>query len=100
MPALKNSKESTKNVIVRYREMNGIKLTVLLPTLHNQIKYSIMAQSIDPAAPLVASLVLCHSQMRSAQVLEFTEELANFCKEVVEVVNIDTDHDEIIAKLA
>ena len=26
---------SAKNVIIRYRELNGIKLTVMLPVLHN-----------------------------------------------------------------
>ena len=26
---------SAKNVIIRYRELNGIKLTVMLPSLHN-----------------------------------------------------------------
>ena len=61
MPPLKNAKELTKNVIIRYREMNGIKLTVLLPTLHNQIKDSITAQANDPTTPPVVSLVLCHS---------------------------------------
>ena len=65
MPALKNTK-GAKNVIIRYREMNGIKLTVLLPTLHNQIKHSIMEQAKDPSSPLVASIILCHSQMRTA----------------------------------
>lgn len=33
MPALK--KGEARNVIIRYREMNGIKLTLLLPLLHN-----------------------------------------------------------------
>ena len=32
--------------------------------------------------------------------LEFAEELTNFCNEVVEVVNIDTDLNEVIVKLA
>ena len=33
---------SDKNVIIRYSELNGIKLTVLLPLLHNQITFDIM----------------------------------------------------------
>jgi len=41
MAALKKT-DSARNVVIRYREMNGIKLTVMLPLLHNQIKFSIM----------------------------------------------------------
>jgi len=33
IPALK--KGTDRNVIIRYRELNGIKLTTLLPVLHN-----------------------------------------------------------------
>jgi len=33
IPALK--KGSARNVVIRYREMNGIKLTIMLPLLHN-----------------------------------------------------------------
>lgn len=98
MPPLKKV-NAAKNVIIRYREMNGIKLTVLLPTLHNQIKASIMAQAADPNSPPVASLVLCHSQLRAAQFYDFATELTVFCTEIVEVVNIDAGHDDAIAKL-
>ena len=34
-----------RNVLIRYREMNGIKLTVMLPLLHNQIKFAITEQA-------------------------------------------------------
>ena len=33
IPALK--KGTARNVIIRYRELNGIKLTMVLPLLHN-----------------------------------------------------------------
>ena len=35
MHPLKKASGGAKNVIIRYREMNGIKLTMLLPTIHN-----------------------------------------------------------------
>lgn len=98
MPPLKKA-NGAKNVILRYREMNGIKLTVLLPTLHNQIKSSIMAQAADPTSPPVASLVLCSSQLRASQMYDFATELTVFCNEIVEVVNIDDSQDNAIAKL-
>ena len=93
IPALKNSK-SGKNVVIRYREMNGIKLTVLLPLLHNQIKHNIMEQAKenadeDSSTPLVVSIVLCHTQLRAAEMTDFAKELTEFCSEIVEVVNCD-----------
>ena len=74
--------------------MNGIKLTVLLPLLHNQIKFSILEQAKEQAgsdnnAPLVVSVVLCHTQLRVSEMAEFATELTQFCCEVVEVVNCD-----------
>jgi hypothetical protein len=33
--------EAPQNVIIRYQEMNGIKLTTLLPVLSNQIRMAI-----------------------------------------------------------
>jgi len=59
MPPLKDVK-GARNVIIRYREMNGIKLTVFLPMLHNQIKFAVKSQAEDDKT-MVGSLVLCHS---------------------------------------
>lgn len=95
IPALK--KGDARNVIIRYREMNGIKLTLLLPLLHNQIKFAIMnqMQQADDSGSnagrpkLVASLVLCHASIRASEMVEFATELSQFCSEIVEVVNVD-----------
>ncbi len=65
IPALK--KGAASNVIIRYRELNGIKLTVMLPMIHNQSKHAILEQAKKVASgegdddKVVASLVLCHS---------------------------------------
>lgn len=102
-----------KNVIIKYREMNGVKLTVMLPLLHNMIKFSIMEQAASKAindeddaeektssdAPLVGSVILCHSQLRAAEMTDFTTELTQFCDEIVEVVNFDESIDDALAKL-
>ena len=68
MPVLLKHKESApKNVIIRYREMNGIKLTVFLPLIHSQIKHAILEQAKAAASDeggserLIGSLVLTHS---------------------------------------
>ena len=93
IPALK--KGAARNVIIRYRELNGIKLTVMLPMLHNQIKFAILEQAKkleNPSADddkVVVSLILCHSQMRTAAQVEFARELTAFCSEIVEIVNFD-----------
>jgi len=49
--------------------------------------------------PLVGSVILCHSQLRAAQLTEFTTELTQFCDEIVEVVNFDESIDDALAKL-
>jgi len=49
--------------------------------------------------PLIGSLVLCHSQMRSAEMTQFTTELTAFCDEIVEVVNFDESVNDTLAKL-
>lgn len=42
IPVLKKEKASdSRNVIVKYSEMSGIKLTVLVPVLDKQIKYAV-----------------------------------------------------------
>ena len=97
-------------MVIRYRELNGVKLTVMLPVLHNMIKYSIMEQaaskaineeasSVQDDLSLVGSVVLCHSQLRSSTISEFTTELTQFCDEIVEVVNFDESVEDTLAKL-
>lgn len=42
LPAIKKEKGRTgRNVIVKYSEMSGIKLAVLVPVLDKQIKYAV-----------------------------------------------------------
>ena len=69
---LKQVKGAAKNVIIRYREFNGIKLTVMLPVVNNMIKHACQEQALKLQTQedsddqgLVCSFVLCHSQMRS-----------------------------------
>ena len=58
MSSVKSSKIS--NIIIRYAEFNGIKLTVMLPMLHNQIKNAIKFMTEDK--PLVTySALVTHS---------------------------------------
>ena len=97
MPPLKAA-GGARNVIIRYREMNGIKLTVFLPMLHNQIKFGVTSQAEEDDT-MVGSFVLCNSQMRAAEVTEFLTELTCFCNEIVEIVNVDESIEGCIAKL-
>ena len=81
-----------KNIIIRYKELNGIKLTVMLPVLNNQIKDAIsmmadsMGTSSDDTAPLLYSTIMCHSHMRCEDMGEFISQLTSFCDEIVKVV--------------
>jgi hypothetical protein len=68
--------------------MSGIKLTLLLPILNEQIKHTIQKiSSSKDDGKLVYSLILCHSNGRSAELADFAKELVEFCKDVVDVVS-------------
>lgn len=41
IPVLKKS--DSKNIIIRYQELSGVKMTLLVPLVHNQIKHSLKA---------------------------------------------------------
>ena len=42
IPIIRKENENTeKNIIVKYAEMSGIKLTVLVPVLDRQIRYAV-----------------------------------------------------------
>ena len=83
IPVLKSTDK--KAVIVRYSEMSGIKLTLLLPIINQQTKYAI--NEAETLSDNVAySLVLCHSNIRCEELGKFAEDLTTFCKDVIDVV--------------
>ena len=101
-----SSKSGAKNVIVRYSETNGVKLTILLPMLHNLIKSQLLCQAVQEQESadvklLLHSLVLTHSSLRSAEIEEFANDAIQFCNEIVTVVNLDDgDLDDVLETLA
>ena len=76
MTSVKTAKNS--NVVIRYTEFNGIKLTVMLPLLHNQIKNAI-ANMAQEEPQMTYSAVVSHSQSRSMILADFVKELTHFC---------------------
>jgi hypothetical protein len=94
-------KADTKNVVIAYQEMSGIKITVFLPLLNDQIKCAVMnsGDTEQQHKPLY-TLVLCHSFVRCAEVAETLEELTSFCSELLDIVNLDSgDLAEVALKL-
>ena len=98
MSSVKSTKNS--NIIIRYTEFNGIKLTVFLPLLHNQIKNAIM-QMAEEKPQMTYSSIVTHSQSRSMIVADFLKDLTHFCKEMVTVINLDesTDLNDALAQI-
>ena len=88
--ALKSSK--VKNVLIRYQEMTGIKLTVLLPLFNAQIRAAAMQTVTVPENEQVEfySIVICHSFIRCEEMAEFCNELVQFCPEMLEVLHLDS----------
>jgi hypothetical protein len=82
LPVLKKSEQ--KNVIVRYSEMSGIKLTLLLPIINQQIKHVVQTEK------LTYSIVICHSNARCQQLAEFAEELTAFSKTIIDIIVFDS----------
>ena len=91
MEALKNKKQ--KNVIIKYQEFNGIKLTIFLPMLNNQMRHAITESVINEESPVIHSAVICHSKARSATITEFLTDLTSFCSEMVKIINLDESSD-------
>jgi len=96
----------SKNIIIKYQEMSGIKMTVFLPLLNTQIRAAITATAAaaeddeSTSKQTLFTLVLCHSFMRCGEVAEFVQELVGFCAETVQIVNLDTgDLSETMIKL-
>ena len=91
MKALKNKKQ--KNVIIKYQEFNGIKLTIFLPMLNNQMRHAITESVINEDSTAIHSAVICHSKARSATITEFLTDLTSFCSEMVKIINLDESSD-------
>ena len=83
IPVIKSSAQ--KNILLKYSEMSGVKLTVFLPLINTQIKHAIL-QSAGGSEKVVYTLVLCHSNKRSSDLHEFADELTSFCKNVVDTM--------------
>lgn len=83
IPVLKSTDK--KAVIIRYSEMSGIKLTLLLPIINQQTKYAV-SESESLGDKVAYSVVLCHSNIRCQELGSFTEELTGFCKDIIDVV--------------
>jgi hypothetical protein len=97
IPAIK--KAETKNVVICYQELTGIKLTVFLPLLNSQIRQAVQNSVADSPQSLY-SVVLCHSFVRCQEVSDTIKEITAFCSEMVEVVDLDTsDLTEVNLKL-
>jgi hypothetical protein len=62
--------------------MSGIKLTTLLPLLHNLVKTVFSSSNQHYIA------ILCHSSMRCAEYETFLEGLLTFLKDVIDVVDL------------
>ena len=65
--------------------MSGIKLTLLMPIINQQIKYAI-TESEDIGDKISYSVVLCHSIIRCQELSSFAKELTSFCKDIIDVV--------------
>ena len=91
MEALKNKKN--QNIIIKYQEFNGIKLTVFLPLVNNQIRHSITESFSNEGTPDIHSVVICHSKARSATITEFLTDLTSFCPDMIKVINLDNTSD-------
>jgi hypothetical protein len=63
--------------------MSGIKLTTLLPLLHNLVK-TVFSSSGDQHY----IVILCHSSMRCSEYDDFLENLLTFLKDVIDVVDL------------
>lgn len=87
IPAIKHSK--TKNIVLHYSELTGVKLTVMLPVLNQQLRQSVANSICDTPKPLF-SIFLCHSFVRCGEVAETLTELVTFCAEMIEILNLDS----------
>ena len=83
IPVLKKGEQ--KNVIIRYSEMSGIKLTLLLPLINQQIKHALASENDK----IIYSMVLCHTNSRCEELATFAQELTTFCSDIIDIVKFD-----------
>ena len=91
MEPIKNKKK--KNVIIKYQEFNGIKLTVFLPLLNNQMRQAITESITSEGSALIHTAVICHSKARSSVVTECLTDVSSFCADMVKIINLDESGD-------
>jgi len=97
MPAIKQA--PTPNIIINYQELAGIKLTFLLPLLNNLLRSAIENSLGDAPKPL-SLVILCHSFLRCQELADLSQELVQFCGDMLEVVSLDSaDSAECALKL-
>jgi len=99
MPAIKTSQ--TKNIVINYQELSGIKLTYLLPCLNNMIREAILnSVSEEKDKKPFCMVILCHSFIRCQEIANTISELITFCDDMLEVINLDsTDFTESQIKI-
>jgi len=99
MPAIKTSQ--TKNIVINYQELSGIKLTYLLPCLNNMIREAILnSVSEEKDKKPFCMVILCHSFIRCQEIADTISELITFCDDMLEVINLDsTDFTESQIKI-
>ena len=56
-------KSDSKNVIIRYSPMSGIKLTLFLPIVNHQIKH-VISKLQNESNTITYSMILCNSNAR------------------------------------
>lgn len=77
-------------MIINYSELNGVKLTLFVPLLNNQIRSAILNSTSDDETKSLFTIVLCHSFIRCQELNEMLQDLVCFCSEFVDIVNLDT----------
>lgn len=86
-------------MIIKYSEMSGIKLTVLVPLLDKQIKYAVSkfgSEDGQSDAKIIYTLVICYSNGRCHEYAEFANQLVTFCPDVLDILTFEeSDHNDI-----
>ena len=69
--------------------MSGIKLTLLVPVLNNQLRTVITSVTSSDDKPYY-TLILCHSFGRCSEFEDFTKNLIHFCSDVTDLLNLNS----------
>ena len=70
--------------------MNGIKLTVFLPLINQQLRAAIFNSTAEHYSNPLYTLVLCHSFLRCQELADTLQEIVTFCSDLVDIVNLDS----------